>query len=295
MDARLLSPDPEHLGASTAVASGGHQMPPRPEMTVDHAVRGEESLRLPWRLEPLHLPFPSSRRPVRILSAIIQPPAHPVPHIRHDSATGRAVAAQAVGDQTARFVLESSQKPLEEARGGFRIAAALDQDVEHNAILVDRAPEIMKRAVDANEDLVQVPDVTWPWPAFAEPLGAKLAAPTRQVIAVLGDGAYMFANPTACHYVAQMQNLPVLTVVYNNALYNAVRRATLDMYAHGVAAEADGRFMAELPTPAFEKIMEAHDGHGERVDRPADLPAALQRAAAAVRAGRQAVVNVVCR
>ncbi len=84
-------------------------------------------------------------------------------------------------------------------------------------------------------------------------------------------------------------------MIYNNALYNAVRRATLDMYATGVAAEADGRFMAELPTPAFEKLMAAHDGYGERVDHPADLPAALQRAAAAVRGGQQALVNVVCR
>ena len=48
----------------------------------------------------------------------------------------------------------------------------------------------------------------------------------------------MFANPTACHYTAQMQKLPVLAVIYNNALYGAVRRATLDMYARGVAAEA---------------------------------------------------------
>jgi acetolactate synthase-1/2/3 large subunit len=38
----------------------------------------------------------------------------------------------------------------------------------------------------------------------------------------------------------------------------------------------------------------AHDGHGERVERPADLPAALQRAANAVRAGQQALVNVIC-
>jgi acetolactate synthase-1/2/3 large subunit len=126
-------------------------------------------------------------------------------------------------------------------------------------------------------------------------LGLKLAHPDSLVISVLGDGAYMFANPIACHATSQAQNLPVLTVIYNNALYNAVRRSTLDMYAHGAAAEADGRFMAELPTPAFEKIMAAHDGHGERVDHPADLPAALQRAAAAVRGGKQALVNVVCR
>ena len=71
----------------------------------------------------------------------------------------------------------------------------------------------------------------WGFPAS---LGAKLASPDKLVVSVLGDGAYMFANPTACHYVAQMQNLPVLTVIYNNALYGAVRRATLDMYDKGV-------------------------------------------------------------
>ncbi len=131
----------------------------------------------------------------------------------------------------------------------------------------------------------------WGFPAS---LGAKLAAPDKLVMSVLGDGAYMFANPTACHYVAQMQDLPVLTVIYNNALYGAVRRATLDMYGKGVAAEADGRLLANLPAPSFEKIVAAHDGHGERVDRPADLPAALRRAADAVRGGQQALVNVIC-
>ncbi len=131
----------------------------------------------------------------------------------------------------------------------------------------------------------------WGFPAS---LGAKLAAPGKLVLSVLGDGAYMFANPTACHYVSQMQKLPVLTVIYNNALYGAVRRATLEMYGSGVAAEADGRFMADLPAPSFEKIVAAHDGHGEKVERPADLPAALQRAAAAVRNGQQALVNVIC-
>jgi acetolactate synthase I/II/III large subunit len=129
---------------------------------------------------------------------------------------------------------------------------------------------------------------------FGASLGAKLAAPERQVLSVLGDGAYMFANPTACHYMAQMQKLSVLTVIYNNALYNAVRRATLDMYGRGVAAEGDGRLLADLPAPNFEKIVAAHDGHGERVERPADLPAALRRAADAVRGGQQALVNVIC-
>ena len=67
----------------------------------------------------------------------------------------------------------------------------------------------------------------WGFPAA---LGAKLAAPERMVVAFLGDGAYMFANPTACHWMAEEQKLPMLAVIYNNALYGAVRRATLDMY-----------------------------------------------------------------
>jgi acetolactate synthase I/II/III large subunit len=131
----------------------------------------------------------------------------------------------------------------------------------------------------------------WGLPAS---LGVKLASPDKFVLSVLGDGAYMFANPTACHYTSQMLQLPTLSVIYNNALYGAVRRATLDMYAHGVAAEADGRLLADLPAPDFEKIVAVHGGHGERVERPADLPAALRRAADAVRGGQQALVNVIC-
>jgi acetolactate synthase-1/2/3 large subunit len=132
----------------------------------------------------------------------------------------------------------------------------------------------------------------WGFPAA---LGAKLAAPDRMVAAFLGDGAYMFANPTACHWMAEEHKLPVLTVIYNNALYGAVRRATLDMYPKSTAAGEDGRRLAELSHgPAFEQVVAAHGGHGERVERPADLPAALQRAAASVHAGKQALVNAIC-
>ncbi len=106
----------------------------------------------------------------------------------------------------------------------------------------------------------------WGLPAA---LGLKLAAPERMVVALLGDGAYMFANPTACHFIAETQALPVLAVIYNNALYGAVRRATLDMYPSGVAAQSDGKRLAELTNPPFERLVEAHGGHGERVERPA--------------------------
>src|SRR6185369_9776395 len=47
-------------------------------------------------------------------------------------------------------------------------------------------------------------------------LGAKLAAPNREVIACIGDGSYMFGNPVPYHFVSRAENLPTLTVVANN-------------------------------------------------------------------------------
>jgi acetolactate synthase-1/2/3 large subunit len=126
-------------------------------------------------------------------------------------------------------------------------------------------------------------------------LGAKLAAPDKLVVATIGDGTYMFTNPTVSHWVGAAHKLPVLAIVFNNSRYGAVRRATLSMFQDGVAGEDDGRFFADLsPSPAYEEPVKAQGGHGERVERPDDLPAALARARDAVRGGRQALVNIIC-
>jgi len=130
---------------------------------------------------------------------------------------------------------------------------------------------------------------------FGCALGIKLAAPERFVVAALGDGSYIFNNPTACHWVSEALKLPVLTIIANNSRYGAVRGATLSMFQDGAAGRDDGRFLADLsPSPAYEKIVEAHGGHGERVEKPADQPKALARARDAVLGGKQALVNVIC-
>ena len=48
------------------------------------------------------------------------------------------------------------------------------------------------------------------------------------------------------------------------------------------------------PSPEFHRIAEACGGYGERVDDPAEVPRALQRALKEVRGGRHALLNVVC-
>ena len=128
-------------------------------------------------------------------------------------------------------------------------------------------------------------------------LGAKLAARDRLVIAVLGDGAHIFGNPVALHHASAMHKLPVLFVVMNNAMWGAVRRATLGMYPQGEAARSNKPPLIDLDElPAFEQVCAAAGGFGERVEDPAALPAALERAIRAVTLDkRQALLNVICR
>ncbi len=133
----------------------------------------------------------------------------------------------------------------------------------------------------------------WGLPAA---LGAKLACPERLVIAAVGDGSYIFANPVACHQVSEALGLPVLTIVFNNGIWNAVRKSTQAVYPDGHAVRANRMPLTSLePAPRYEMIVAASGGYGERVEAAAELPAALSRALDAItRDRRQALLNVVC-
>lgn len=134
------------------------------------------------------------------------------------------------------------------------------------------------------------------WGAGAA-LGAKLAAPERQVIAVLGDGAYLFANPVSVHHAAALHELPVLFVIMNNAMWGAVHHFTRAMYPDGAAARSNRQVFTHLDKlPAFEEVARASGGYGERVERPEDLPGAIVRALTVMREEkRHALLNVICR
>jgi acetolactate synthase-1/2/3 large subunit len=117
------------------------------------------------------------------------------------------------------------------------------------------------------------------------------------VICTVGDGAYIFGAPTAAHFVARASDLPVLFVVFNNRAWNAVKRSVRSHAPQGWSARAGLMPLSELdPAPDYEMICRASGGYGERVEDPAALPDALQRALHAVRhERRQALLNVICK
>jgi acetolactate synthase-1/2/3 large subunit len=127
-------------------------------------------------------------------------------------------------------------------------------------------------------------------------LGAKLAARDRLVIGTHGDGSYMFGNPISAHYVGAEQELPVLTVLFNNQRWQAVRRATVGLHRDGYAAKSPHQPITFLDSISnYQKAVEVADGYGEKVTDSNEVMSALERGLKAVTVEkRQAVINIIC-
>jgi acetolactate synthase-1/2/3 large subunit len=124
-------------------------------------------------------------------------------------------------------------------------------------------------------------------------VGAKLAAPERTVVSLVGDGSYLFSVPSAAVWVQRRYDTPALTVIYENGGWAGPKFSTLQVHPDGAAARA-GDFHHSLE-PAVDLpgvALAAGAGYGATVSDPAELPRVLKEALAAVHGGRPAVVSV---
>ena len=85
-----------------SILAGGDVVAAEVEEVADLAVGGEEALRLPRRLEALHLPFSSARRLMGVPRAVVEPLVPAVLDRGHHLALRRAIAGELVGDHGAR-------------------------------------------------------------------------------------------------------------------------------------------------------------------------------------------------
>jgi acetolactate synthase I/II/III large subunit len=183
-----------------------------------------------------------------------------------------------------------TEKPIRYAYLGDCLRAALPKN---STVIVELGVPIDTLALEEPGSLLGVSIGGGLGFGLGASLGAKLAAPDRMVVSTVGDGSYMFGNPTPFHWVSRAANLPTLTIVCNNARWQAVESATRVVYPKGLAAAAQPMPLVELqPTPEFTKVAEASDAWARRVDDPAEIPRALDAALEAVAGGRQALLDV---
>jgi acetolactate synthase-1/2/3 large subunit len=186
-------------------------------------------------------------------------------------------------------------EPMPATISGKWLSACMNRLLDANTLLINEYPTVLEEMAirEPGQYFGNTSAGGLGW-GIGAALGAKLAAPAKTVICALGDGAYMFGNPTAAHYVSEAMRLPVLFIIANNARWAAVHRSTLATYPKGHASEMKAPPFATLePSPRFEHVIQASGGHGERVTEPKQLMPALERALKVVKEEkRQALVNV---
>jgi acetolactate synthase-1/2/3 large subunit len=106
---------------------------------------------------------------------------------------------------------------------------------------------------------------------FPTALGAKVAHPDRAVVAITGDGGFMFGVQELA--TAVQFNIGVVTLVFNNNSYGNVRRDQIERF--------DGRVVAsDLVNPDFVKLAESFGVAAARVTSPDGFRSALEKALA---------------
>lgn len=125
-------------------------------------------------------------------------------------------------------------------------------------------------------------------------IGAKLAAPDSTVVALTGDGSYMFCVPDSVHWMARRYRTPFLQVIYNNGGWNAPRFSTSAVHPNGFASRREHLDLAFDPAPDYSGVAaSAGAAHACIVRTPEEVRPAITAGLRAVREeGRCAVLDV---
>lgn len=120
-------------------------------------------------------------------------------------------------------------------------------------------------------------------------MGAKVAAPDRQVVGVSGDGDFLMTIQELA--MAAQYRIPVVMVVVNNIGWGSIRN--LQISAHGADRTLAVDFRTEegeLISPNLAEVARAFGVRGERIERPEEVRPALERAFAS---GQPSVIEVM--
>ncbi len=116
-------------------------------------------------------------------------------------------------------------------------------------------------------------------PGYA--LAAKLARPERQVVLLVGDGAFGFSGME--FDTLARHGIEIVAVMGNNGIWALEKHPMESLYGYSVAADL-------RPETRYDQVVEALGGYGELVREPSELRPALERAFAS---GKPALVNVL--
>ncbi len=105
--------------------------------------------------------------------------------------------------------------------------------------------------------------------AYPTALGAKVAQPDRAVVALCGDGGFLFNSQELA--TAVQHGINAVAVVFNDNAYGNVRRDQVNRFSSRIVG-------ADLHNPDFVKLAEAYGVRGVRAEGPEALESAIRQA-----------------
>ncbi|HZS93402.1 MAG TPA: 5-guanidino-2-oxopentanoate decarboxylase [Chloroflexota bacterium] len=185
--------------------------------------------------------------------------------------------ASGAGEERAERAREGIRAEHEAAGAPFdRMHAILNETLTPDAIIAGDSSQVsyfgtayLSRAEQPRQFLYPAGYATLGY-GIPAAIGGKIAAPERQVIAVLGDGAAMFSIAEIASAAELGVSLPI--VIVENGGYAQIREGMLARGARPVGVD--------LPTPDFAGLGKAMGGEGVRLESLDELDDVLQRAVA---------------
>ena len=198
---------------------------------------------------------------------------------------------KASADTAFRAVFDRS--PLSWERVGFELERALDRNAVVVPELGTQTFKILRQLKFGGDNKLRFGRTVGSalgWGVGAA-LGVNLALPERQVVALQGDGGFLFGQSEALWSISRYQ-APLLIVIMNNHSYNESRAR--NMNDGGPLFEAGKDYNGYLGDPDvdFTKIAEAYNLRGEKVRTASDLAPALQRSLRHMRDGKAVVLDI---
>ena len=173
------------------------------------------------------------------------------------------------------------------------VAEVLDTEdvvVEEAVTNAGHVAAYVSRSVPGTLSSAGGPGLGW---ALGASVGIRLANPGRRVVALVGDGSFMFGVPTAALCLAAEAEAPFVAVVLDNDGYRASRLPVFDLFPRGVSAAAGDAIGTRFRRPPdFAAVAEACGALGRDAADERGLRSALEDAFGALSSGRAAVVRV---
>ena len=254
-------------------------------------------------IDPLKSGVPMFHIPARRFAAADSRLALPqiTAYIRENNLVDETLVQERRADVTARHDLQRAERDAREVPDNGVITPQYLTACVRDA-LADDDPLFLSEAITNYEVVAEHLRVNRPgglissgggslgW-AGGGAVGAKLAAPDRTIVCMVGDGSYLFGVPSSAQWVARRYKTPALTVIFNNRGWRAPKFSALAVHPKGAAAENDDFNVSFEPAPDYPGIAAAAaDAYAANVTDPADLPRVLREALAEVHGGRSAVV-----